>query len=730
MAPKPRRFPLVGMFTILGAATVLLATCTEERPLVADRVESEAGCSRCHGTPELGGAPPPSNSGATSTDVMEVGAHAAHLVAGRITGPVACQECHVVPHDLADPGHIDGSGQKVAFGPIASTGTTPVWNREQGTCSVYCHGATLAGGRVTTPLWTRVDETQILCGSCHGRPPPPPHPQVERCAACHPTTVRPDGSLDVSGGAHVNGIVDVFTSHPPNWAQPAVHGPTAKTDLRSCQTCHGDDFGGGTVGVSCNACHGGPQWQTTCTFCHGDRAAGIPAPPRGTRGETSPTTIAVGAHRAHVTAGGLARAFTCDVCHAFPTNLAHVDGDPSPRFGTLARTAGSTPQWDRATASCAATYCHGGTLGGGTLTTPVWTRADGTQATCGTCHATPPPAPHPQNASCGACHTGYDQATVNPALHVDGTVQVAAVACGACHSIPPPPPHVQSQLCGTCHPGYTATSVVTGTHMDGQVQVGSGACGSCHQIPPPAPHPQLTTCGTCHPGYTASSANEATHMDGQVQASVVCGACHAIPPAAPHPPINTCGACHPGNTATTPNEATHMDGRVQVNTACGSCHGIPPGPPHTQLATCGTCHPGYTPSSANAATHMNGSVQVNTSCGSCHGIPPPTPHPQNDSCGACHPGYSATTVNLTTHADGSVQADMRCGSCHSVPPTSGDHDEHVGDEGISCATCHAGFTATTTGPGHLNGRVEVSAPGWNPSTRTCANSCHGTERWE
>jgi predicted CxxxxCH...CXXCH cytochrome family protein len=552
---------------------------------------------------------------------------------------------------------------------------------------------------------------------------------VERCASCHPSTVLPDGSLDVDGGSHVNGTLDVFTSHPANWRAPEVHGLAAKDDLRSCQTCHGADFAGGTSTVSCNACHGGAQWQTNCTFCHGDRVTGLAAPPRGPRGETSPSTLAVGAHTAHVSAGGMARAFSCDVCHAVPTNLAHIDGDSSPRFGTLARTGGSAPQWSPATASCATTYCHGDTLSGGTVTAPVWTRVDGTQAACGTCHSTPPPAPHPDSSSCGACHTGYSESSVNAAVHVDGTVQVSAAACGACHSIPPPPPHVQSQVCGSCHPGYTATSVVTRTHIDGQVQAGSGACGSCHLIPPAAPHPQLLTCGTCHAGYTASSANEATHMDGQIQAAATCGSCHGIPPAAPHPQITTCGTCHTGYTATAANEATHLDGRVQANLICGTCHAIPPGPPHTPLTTCGTCHPGYTPSSANAATHMDGQVQANVTCGSCHGIPPALPHPAITTCGTCHPGYTATAVNAATHADGRVQSDMQCGACHSIPPSSRSHEEHE-EEGISCATCHAGFTRTSAGPGHLNGRIEVSAPGWSPSNTTCANACHGTERWD
>jgi predicted CxxxxCH...CXXCH cytochrome family protein len=720
-----------GLAVLVGAtaALVSLAHCGEQRPVPRVAATSEANaCANCHGTPSLGGAPPPTHSGATGTEVMEVGAHVAHLTGGRITGPVACTECHVVPQDVAEPGHMDASRPKVVFGPLASTGGTATWNRDEGTCAVYCHGATLAaGGTATTPLWNRVDGTQVLCGSCHGAPPPPPHPQVAGCAACHPATVRPDNSLIVDGGAHVNGRVDVFATHPPGWLAPEVHGLAAKDDLDSCQTCHGESFAGGT-GPSCNDCHGGPQWQTNCTFCHGDRVSGVPAPPRGPRNETSTSDPAVGAHTTHVTASGLARAFSCDVCHAVPTNLAHIDGDPSPRFGTLARTAGSTPTWDPATLSCATTYCHGGTLRGGSNTTPVWTRVDGTQAACGTCHSAPPPAPHPQATNCGACHEGYSLTTVNAVLHVDGTVQVAPTACGQCHSIPPPSPHVQSQSCGNCHPGYSSTTIVTRTHLDGQVQANAGACGSCHTIPPSPPHPQLQTCGTCHAGYDAANANPATHMDGRVQATVTCGSCHAIPPPPPHIQSQRCGDCHPGYSPTAANEATHMDGRVQVNATCGSCHAIPPPSPHPQLATCGTCHPGYGPSTANPATHMDGQVQANVACGSCHAIPPPSPHPAVTDCGGCHPGYSSSSVNAATHADGQVQATMDCRACHGQPPSSGSHEDHD-EEGISCATCHAGFTTSRAGPGHMNGVVNVTAPGWNPGSKTCANSCHGTERW-
>jgi predicted CxxxxCH...CXXCH cytochrome family protein len=78
----------------------------------------------------------------------------------------------------------------VTFGPLASEdGSNPVWNRglPDPTCTgVYCHGATLGGGTLTEPIWTKVDGTQAYCGSCHSNPPPPPnHPPASPCADCH-----------------------------------------------------------------------------------------------------------------------------------------------------------------------------------------------------------------------------------------------------------------------------------------------------------------------------------------------------------------------------------------------------------------------------------------------------------------------------------------------------------------------------------------------------------------
>lgn len=70
-----------------------------------------------------------------------------------------------------------------------------------------------------------------------------------------------------------------------------------------------------------------------------------------------------------------------------------------------------------------------------------------------------------------------------------------------------------------------------------------------------------------------------------------------------------------------------------------------------------------------------------------------------------------------------------CGSCHAIPPASGHHSTH---RNRSCATCHgSGYSSTTVNAAtHNNGvRNLVTTIGWNAASRSCANSCHGSETW-
>jgi predicted CxxxxCH...CXXCH cytochrome family protein len=80
-------------------------------------------------------------------------------------------------------------------------------------------------------------------------------------------------------------------------------------------------------------------------------------------------------------------------------------------------------------ATCSSTYCHG-------TGAPSWT-AVGTLG-CTACHAAPPALPHPANATCGNCHTGYTATTIPNFLpaastHLDGHPDSASVGCTACH---------------------------------------------------------------------------------------------------------------------------------------------------------------------------------------------------------------------------------------------------------------------------------------------------------
>ncbi len=133
-------------------------------------------CSSCHGDASrtvAPAAPPLGTGGETSTTQRAVGAHQAHLAGSSLAAPIDCTECHAVP---TSPLHANAAVE-LSFGTLATrTGTVPA-TFSGTTCSNYCHGASLAaGGSLTAPSWT-AGPSQAVCGTCHGAPPPLPHPQ-------------------------------------------------------------------------------------------------------------------------------------------------------------------------------------------------------------------------------------------------------------------------------------------------------------------------------------------------------------------------------------------------------------------------------------------------------------------------------------------------------------------------------------------------------------------------
>src|SRR6266545_4365589 len=178
-------------------------------------------CTRCHGDSANGNAAPPrSVRGESATTAIGVGAHQSHLNDSAIRQALACADCHAVPARVDAPGHIVGDHAVLTFGELAQKrNANPVFDRSTATCSsVYCHGATLGdGGTNHTPQWTKVDGTQAACGTCHDLPPKNGrHPILDAapgdttvCSKCHVDTVKPDGTIDVAGGKHIDGKIEV-----------------------------------------------------------------------------------------------------------------------------------------------------------------------------------------------------------------------------------------------------------------------------------------------------------------------------------------------------------------------------------------------------------------------------------------------------------------------------------------------------------------------------------------
>lgn len=510
-------------------------------------VTPDKECASCHGREE-DGAPPPALDGSTDTTARGVGAHMQHLQPKGPARAVACEECHLVPpeDDIQAPGHIDsGAPAEVTFGDLAARSwANPDWDGKR-CAETYCHGATLRDGDVTDPEWTLVDGSQVECDSCHGNPPPEPHPAWERCDRCHPDADADGGIADAS--RHVDGVVDVV-----DWE------------------------------------------ETPCNACHGDSTAdpdddGSWAPPPALDGSDDTTAPGVGAHAEHVGGGEAGRAVACFECHVVPEDAlgeGHFDATEGAEvtFAAtgMARRDGADPSYEADATTCAGVYCHGATLAGGAVAEAEWTLVDGTQNECDSCHGDPPPEPHTSWERCDRCHPDADGAggiaAASRSMHVNGVLNLVdfdALACDACHgddaAAPAPPPALDGST-DTATPGVGAHDA----HLSGALGA-VVACGECHVVP--------------------QEVDAAGHFDSALPADVEFAAGGLARTGGADPSYaattTTCAStyCHGetllGATITDP-DWTVVDGS-QVE--CGdACHGTPPPPPHSASAACDGCH--------------------------------------------------------------------------------------------------------------------------------------------
>jgi len=384
------------------------------------------------------------------------------------------------------------------------------------------------------------------------------------------------------GCAEVREEPDSGGVHPPGWADPAsasFHGAWLAANqfpLTTCQTCHGDDFQGGAVGVSCgqSGCHqaadGGAGSPLDCTTCH------------GANGSARPDT---GAHWAHVP--------FCSTCHTVPVETvdsveAHASGDAGAvvQFGSFATKNpaptfdldGGAPSFDPGTKQCSNTYCHG-------AASPAWTSS--TQLDCSGCHAAPP-ADHERwsrltssTQTCATCHPNALTDTQHE-KHVNGVIDVTVTDCTTCHGgngHANPPVDLDG--------GTDRTSRGVGAHarhLDPSLSDRISnplLCNDCHEVPANVTdpghidHPQTTVRFPFGGSYDATNATCTVwcHWDktpgptwtDDTGDARQCDSCHGFPPVVtrantPHPSVAgnlaTCEICH------VYSDATHVNGVV------------------------------------------------------------------------------------------------------------------------------------------------------------------------
>lgn len=680
-----------------------------------------AVCSECHGD-STSPAPPLSVESASDTTVRGVGAHRSHLQATDWHATGVCADCHIVPKDVEDVGHIDSTlPADVFFGEIAQAeGSDPTWGGER--CqNVYCHGATL-NGDLTEPSWTTVDGSQAYCGSCHALPPELPHDQSAGCPNCH-TPINASFAF-VRPEDHINGIVDVR--------------PFA------CDTCHGSD--------------------------------GNPAPPADTAGNWSSTERTVGAHRSHVGSSDWRATISCEQCHTVPDHMDSPghrdDGSPAElTFGDMATSHGASPSFDGE--RCVDAYCHGSRMmTPGEVDQPIWTVVDDSQAFCGACHGLPPGGYHPQSYDCSSCHPNIaeDWSFPSPETHINGEVELVDMACDSCHGsdgISAPPVDVSGNS-ETSERGVGAHRA----HVEDSGWRVSIGCEECHLEPEQLDSPghfdtalpaelvfgviatadgaepefDGVTCNDtyCH-GTTLNAGGEHTEPSWTVTdgSEAYCGSCHMIPPPAPHSPSSSCGDCHitAEEGSFLPSPELHVNGEVDGDFECGSCHSVPPdngaharhfgdasSPP---LATygdlralesyydggspvymfgCGNCHP------LDDALHGDGETQIelyNPAApeGTIKALQPASAAYEADTCVDvyCHSTGqdNAVFVETPTWSSGTIAGEGRCSSCHGNPPAYiPDLEEFQEPECV--AACDSDPTCIEACPLQLDTRPEAS----------------------
>lgn len=183
-----------------------------EYPCATCHQEGIGSCNTCHGASSGISYPPKDIFNRSDPTLISVGAHTTHMESSLAV--ISCNQCHVVPEDYRDEGHLGSDNTaEITFGITAtdSGNVEPVWNRDDATCSaVYCHGNFDYNnilGNSATPVWT--EPGRVVCGSCHGTPPTGHFGDynLQQCSLCHSSAINSEGEI-IDSTKHVNRMKD------------------------------------------------------------------------------------------------------------------------------------------------------------------------------------------------------------------------------------------------------------------------------------------------------------------------------------------------------------------------------------------------------------------------------------------------------------------------------------------------------------------------------------------
>jgi uncharacterized CHY-type Zn-finger protein len=266
---------------------------------------------------------------------------------GKKDSGVSCYLCHNGPSGHPAQGFFDSSNPNY-HGLLAS-------RRGLDNCA-RCHGADFSGGTSGqscktchpdqsghTASW--MDSTST---SFHGKSILQTGPTF--CGGCHGGDFR-GGQSGVSCYTCHNGP----SGHPAQgWldsSSPGFHGQAASVrGITECAACHGQDYKGGTSGVSCFQCHNGPSGHPTAGWLDANSQSF-----HGIRVSQTGIKYCSACHGSDYL-GGIS-GISCFTCHNGPSGhpVGWFDED-SPNFhGRIVKTQG--------TKGC--TLCHGEDLSGG-----------------------------------------------------------------------------------------------------------------------------------------------------------------------------------------------------------------------------------------------------------------------------------------------------------------------------------------------------------------------------